>query len=74
MQEVTGSSPAFSTKVKSDNIGLFPFIDKEGCVMSRIKAFRFSWCDAWRRIDEGYDSILETSEKGDVVKIGRAHV
>ena len=35
--------------------------------MSRIKAFRFRWCDAWRRIDEGYDSILETSEKGDVV-------
>ena len=54
-------------KVKSDNIGLFPFIDKEGCVMSRIKAFRFRWCDAWRRIDEGYDSILETSDKGDVV-------
>ena len=54
-------------KVKSDNIGLFPFIDKEGCVMSRIKEFRFSWCDAWRRIDEGYDSILETSDKGDVV-------
>lgn len=35
--------------------------------MSRIKAFRFSWYDAWGRIDRGYDSILETSDKGDII-------
>ena len=35
--------------------------------MSRIKAFRFQWSDAWKNIDEGYDSILETSNNGDVI-------
>ena len=35
--------------------------------MSRIKAFRFQWSDAWKNIDEGYDSILETSDNGDVI-------
>lgn len=30
--------------------------------MERIKAFRFEWTDAWHQIDEGYDTILETSD------------
>ena len=34
--------------------------------MARIKAFRFIWTDAWFRIDEGYDSILEISDSGKV--------
>ncbi len=34
--------------------------------MGRIKAFRFKWSDAWRDVSDGYDSILEISEKGDV--------
>ena len=32
--------------------------------MSRLIAFRFQWTDAWFRIDEGYDSIIETSDGG----------
>ena len=35
--------------------------------MGRIKAFRFRWADAWNNIDLGYDSILEKSEKGEVL-------
>ena len=35
--------------------------------MGKIKAFRFQWTDAWNNIDLGYDSILETSENGDVI-------
>ena len=35
--------------------------------MSKIKAFRFQWSDAWKNIDKGYDSILETSDNGDVI-------
>ena len=34
--------------------------------MSRIKAFRFKWTDAWGNIDHGYDSILEISEDDSV--------
>ena len=32
--------------------------------MTRIKAFRFEWTDAWHMIDDGYDSILEISDNG----------
>ena len=35
--------------------------------MSRIKAFRFKWTDAWGKIDRGYDTILETSDTGNVI-------
>ena len=34
--------------------------------MARLKEFRFVWTDAWHHIDDGYDSILETSENGAV--------
>ena len=34
--------------------------------MGRIKEFRFTWTDAWHQIDDGYDSILQTSENGAV--------
>lgn len=34
--------------------------------MSRIKAFRFEWTDAWHHIDDGYDCILETTDSGTV--------
>lgn len=34
--------------------------------MARIKAFRFEWTDAWHMIDDGYDSILEVSDIGDI--------
>ena len=34
--------------------------------MSRIKAFRFTWLDAWFTANSGYDAVLETSENGDV--------
>lgn len=34
--------------------------------MARIKAFRFLWTDAWGRINEGYDSILELSDSGNI--------
>ncbi len=32
--------------------------------MTRIKAFRFEWTDAWHMIDDGYDSTLEISDNG----------
>ena len=35
--------------------------------MSRIKAFRFKWTDAWGNIDSGYDSTLETSDDGKAI-------
>ena len=35
--------------------------------MARIKAFRFEWTDAWYSIKNGYDSILELSESGDIL-------
>lgn len=34
--------------------------------MARIKTFRFEWTDAWYRINEGYDTILEISDSGNV--------
>ncbi len=34
--------------------------------MARLKAFRFIWRDAWFSISEGFDSILETSESGEI--------
>lgn len=34
--------------------------------MARIKAFRFKLTDAWFNIGEGFDSILETSDSGEV--------
>lgn len=34
--------------------------------MSRIKAFRFTWLDAWFTANRGYDAVLERSENGDV--------
>ncbi len=34
--------------------------------MARLKEYRFMWSDAWLQIDNGYDSILETSENGAV--------
>ncbi len=34
--------------------------------MSRIKAFRFKWRDAWYTVNYGYDAILETSDNGDI--------
>ena len=37
-----------------------------GAYMARVKAFRFEWTDAWDSISEGFDSILETSESGEV--------
>lgn len=35
--------------------------------MSRIKAFRFKWENAWHMIDHGYDTILETSDTGNII-------
>ena len=35
--------------------------------MSRIKAFRFRWEDAWGMIDSGYDTILEISDTGNII-------
>ena len=35
-------------------------------VMARLKEFRFVWTDACHQIDRGYDSLLQTSENGDV--------
>ncbi len=32
--------------------------------MARLKEFRFVWTDAWHRIDNGYDSVLERAENG----------
>ncbi len=34
--------------------------------MPRIREFRFTLSDAWNNIAEGYDSILETSDNGNV--------
>lgn len=34
--------------------------------MARIKVFRFFLADAWERINEGYDSILELSDSGNI--------
>lgn len=34
--------------------------------MGRIKAFRFRWTDAWHSTEEGYDTILETSDNGNI--------
>lgn len=34
--------------------------------MSRIKEFHFIWCDAWHNIDDGFDTILETADNGNV--------
>lgn len=34
--------------------------------MARLKQFHFQWCDAWHRIDDGYDTILETTESGEI--------
>lgn len=35
--------------------------------MARIKEFSFLWSDAWKYIDNGYDTILEISASGNVM-------
>lgn len=34
--------------------------------MSRLKEFRFCWADAWNNVECGYDTILETTDSGNV--------